>query len=655
MSRAERRRPARVRRRVRARRPAPPLPIGLPLLVTMLVILVLDRALGLTAFTIAPDSGSVVGRGRIGAGPGGVASVLADLVTVVLVLACLLLVRSIGRPRSRSGFLVVLLGVVLVALQLGSLVAGTLTGIDVPTDLYLARGLLLTGMTVASMHVIASLEQHRSTVTALREVTASSESLAASGREALADLRADVTGRVREVLEEALATLQRGPGPSGADLRALAQDVLRPLSHRLAEAPARIAPMLPEPTRSPWRTTLRGILRAPVVPVRTLALMSMGLAFLRTLVTDQERIRDLSPAIPVDVTAPGPVGVGLTVDWVPLVAVLGELAVVLSVTWWGARRLARLLAPPAVGDGHALRPAAAWGLTAVALLGIAGLTRIGPAVSDLLAGAVPLAGSGSAVRIVGAFVPLLAVTVGVSVVAVLEEERGRLETDLAHRSTEAARVAARVQAVLAHEQQRIARALHADVQSTVNAAGLVIDRAARDGELTAELVEDVAGRIATSVERFLEGGASKRRLIDRIEEVRGLWAGVCDVRLDAEQEVRERIDADPVSRELLVDIVAEACANAVVHGDARNVTVRLMPGGSGEVDLEVRDDGRMRGVLPAGPDGGTGGAAGTTGGSTTGGSAGRGLGSEVLRRSCTRFVLDGDAEGTTLSASVPLA
>lgn len=610
----------------------------MPLLVTMFVILLTDRNLGLSAFAVAPDAGLTVGGGAVGAGRGGAASILADLVTVVLVTVVLVLLRSLARPRSRAGFLAVLLGVVLVALQLGSLIARTATGLDVPTDLHLARGLLLTGTTVASLHVIASLERHRSTVRALREVTARSESLAASGREALAGLREEVTVRVREVLEEALATLERGPRPSGADLRVLAQDVLRPLSHRLAQAPARIASTRPEPPRPTWRETARSIWRAPVVPARTLALLTMGLAWLRTLVSDQDRVRDLSPALPVDPAELDAVGVTLTVDWVPFVAVIVELGVVFAVTWWGAGRLARLLAGPASGPGDgALRPLAAWGLTVVSLLGIAGLTLLGPALSDLLAGSTTLVGSGSALRLVGAFLPLAAVTVGVSMVGVLEGERGRLEADLARRSAEAARVAARVQAVLAHEQQRIARALHADVQATVNAAGLVIDRAARDGEVTEELVEDVARRIAVSVERFLEGGASGDPLVERLSEVRGLWAGVCDVEVDVAADVHGRIDADPVTRELLADLVAEACANAVVHGGARSVTVRLGLGAPGEVDLEVRDDGRLRGAAQAGAV------------------ASGGLGSEVLRRSCTRFALDGDEQGTTLTASVPLA
>jgi signal transduction histidine kinase len=258
--------------------------------------------------------------------------------------------------------------------------------------------------------------------------------------------------------------------------------------------------------------------------------------------------------------------------------------------------------------------------------------------------------------VVASFVPLFVVTVGASLAAATAADRVALETDLAKQRAQMTRTAARVQAVLGHEQRRMARSLHADVQSAVNAAGLMLDRSYRQGAVTSELVDDVVTRIATSVERFLAGGASDLPLTARLSEVRALWAGVCTVLLAVDEAAGERIDADAVTRELVVDLVTEACANAVVHGDAREVRVRLALVGE-EVELEVSDDG-TRGwadsAAEGGPPGGVGGATPRATPRATSGAAHGGLGTQVLRASCTSFSLVVGERGSRLHALLPL-
>jgi anti-sigma regulatory factor (Ser/Thr protein kinase) len=178
----------------------------------------------------------------------------------------------------------------------------------------------------------------------------------------------------------------------------------------------------------------------------------------------------------------------------------------------------------------------------------------------------------------------------------------------------------------------------------VNAAGLMLDRADREGGLTSELVDDVAERIAGSVERFLGGGSSALPVIERLAEVRALWAGVCSVVLELDEGAGARIDADTVTRDAIVDLVTEACANAVVHGAADSVLVRVHVEGD-EVVLAVADDGTRRPGAAAGHDGGEGEVARRVPG---------GLGTEVLRMSCTEFSLDIGEQGSRLLARVPL-
>ena len=613
-----------------------PLPVGPALAAVLLLTLAVDRTLGLTRFAVTTDvplpSLADLGRG---------AALVADLVTVAIVLGVLVLIDALTRPRSRGGLLAVLVVVNLIALQAGTVVAEAATGVALTTDLQLARALLLAGSTEAALRVLSALAEHRAASRALSEATARAEALASSGRTAIAALRDDVTSRVRAVMDDAVDALTSSAATdptTAARLRTLAGEVLRPLSHRLAVAPVPPPDVRPPVDPPRWRDTVVAVARVPVIAPRTLALIAAGLAWLRTIVSDQDRVRELAPIepTPLDVQAGG---VALTVDWVSLVAALGELGLVLVLTWWGAARFAEILED---GDG-ALGPGVAWAASILGLAAVGVLTLVGPVLFAWLEG-VATDAAGPA-EFLASFVPLLAVTLGATSVRAVEEQRATFAHRLAQENVRASRAAARTQAVLAHEQHRLARTLHADVQAAVNAASLVLDRAAREDAVTQDVIDEVAARIAGAVERFLGSGASEQPLVERLDEVRAVWNGVCAVDVDVAEEVAERVDADPVIRELLVDLVAEGCANAVVHGGAERVRVGLTVGAAGddrespadEVVLTVEDDGTRRAADPLRT-----------------GSARRGLGSEVLRASCTRSTLEMADRGSVLTAAVPL-
>lgn len=619
------------------------LTVAPPLALVAFLALRADRSLGVTAFAVAGEArlGAVLARQTF-------PSLLADTLTVLMVVGVLLVARAVGRPRSRGALFVVLVLGSIVALQFGAAVIRSATGAALETDLQLARAFLLAGTVLAALSVLESLAEHRATTGSLLQATARAESLAESGRAALERLRDEVAAQVREVLRDALETLgatagattaERAAGEgSGTRLRALADEVLRPLSHRLASAPVAGAELPPPVERPGWRRTLLSVGTTPVIPPRTLAVMAAGLAFLRTLVTDQGAVREVAPALGPDRVQDG-VGLTLTVDWVSLLTSLGELGLILVLAWWGGARFAEILDR----DRDVLSPAVAWTATVLGLAAIATLTLAGPALFGAIRGTA--AEELGIVPFLASFVPLAAVTVGVSLVAAVQRDRAQLEHALEWQSAVATRAAARMQAVVGHEQQRLARALHADVQAAVNAASLVLDRADREGAVTPELVDDVAARIAVSVERFLRGSASRQPLLERLDEVRALWDGVCRMRTEVAGDAETRIDADTVARELIVDLVAEACANAVVHGGAQEVRVAVTLGPDDEIELRVEDDGVGHGGV--GHDGAAhdGAASATSSG---------GLGSAVLRASCTRFALERSPQGATLTASVPL-
>lgn len=309
--------------------------MGGRLLLAVVAVLMIDRLLGLTRFAVAPNTDLATFDE-----PPSVL-LLADLVAATVVVACVRLVRLLGRPRGRWGLITVVLLAALVGLQLGALVVDSLTAAELPTDPYLARALLVAGATLSALLVLASLEEHRRSVLAAAAARASADALELSGRDAIARLRADVSARVREVLADALASIRAVDEQGGGTrLRALADDVIRPLSHRLAATPAVLVDVEPDVPTLRWRDTLRDVARHPSTPIRSLAVTSVVLVFLRSLVTNQDAVRAVAPIGPLPQDG---VAVAVSVDWIPLVASLAELVLVFALTWWGAARLAFLL------------------------------------------------------------------------------------------------------------------------------------------------------------------------------------------------------------------------------------------------------------------------------------------------------------------------
>jgi signal transduction histidine kinase len=602
--------------------------IASALLAIGLLALSADRALGLTAFAVAPGAGLLGGDGTFGP-----ASVVADLTAVLLVVLALLASGTHRWLRPRRLAVGSMLVAALIALQVGEQVASIALGVPFVSDLYLARAMLLTGSLLSGLRVVTALGEHRATTERLQAATVTAQSLAAAGRDELLRLRAEVSDQVRDILGEAVDSLaEHDHQGSGERLRRLARDVLRPLSHRLATAPVTSAPpSMASPQQERWRDTMAAVWRTPVLPSRSLALIAGGLAWLRSVVTDQETVRRLAPVAQPRVDE-APAGIGLTIDWAPAVLVLLELGLLVAITWTVASRISLLLER----DDGRLRPSAAWSAAIVGLAGIAGLVLLVPLVAGSILDDTP--SIGGPLDLFATFVPLLAVTLGSTVTRAVERGRGALERELAVQRALAERAAARSQAILGHEQQRLARALHADVQSAVNAASLMLDRAARDDLISEGLIDEAADRVAAAVERFLGSASSDRPLLDRLGEIVDLWGGVCRIAIEADGDVATRVDADPVTRELVVDLVAEACANAVVHGGASEVVVRLSVTQevADDVRLIVTDDGVRRSEA-SGP------------------SVQAGLGSVVLRASCSSFALDLGASGATLTAHVPLA
>jgi signal transduction histidine kinase len=617
--------------------------IGAPLVALLGAIVLLDQVLGL---------------GAIGLQPRSAAPLTARLQAALLTVAVLGLVLVLGRwtwLRTRFAQRHASVSVVSVALavQAGLTVGRRTVGpsdVDAPPGYALDEFVFLLGATLVVLLLLSALHRHRARTDELEATAARLRAALVVSTTGLVEERRRLATHVRELLEERLGPTSIRPALFTPErLRAIADDVLRPLSHQLAAG----AELPGTRTGSAMRRArvaevLRSLDAGPVLRPRLLAATMLLLTF-RFSITPVPSGPDVRPP---DVSAAiGDTGV-ITVDWTSLIESLGLHAATFLIVLIGARIVARGLAArevrsrrsgPAVP--HASRLSRDWALTAATLvvLGLASLALLRGVFTVTAVGTLPPLTAGS---LVGFTAPLLLNTVVTSLLPATDRALGATRERLAELNTDLAAASARANALLEHERRLFARQLHASVQPAVNAASLMIERATRDGRVDPAVLADAADMIEASVERLLDaedgrtsGGAGGEADLDaRLAAIAATWEGLVDVHVDLDVSVRAHLSGDPVARATLCDVIAEACANAVIHGSAGRIDVTVRPDGEGRADgaltaveLRVADDGRA----PAARQG-------------------QGLGSRILTASSTHWTLEHRDDGTTLAAVLPV-
>lgn len=613
------------------RRLADPRGLGVGFVVALIVVVTIDRTVPLGGI------GQIVAGTRLSAslplGQRMLVGAVAAVTTGVCLLGARLWLRASWARRRAWVTIVTFVAAAQVGIATsGRLLSGLLgsdVGVGAPFD-YLS---LLTGFALLLHLLFGMLGRHHDTLGVLRAIEGDLREAATASDRALTEERASLTAEVRTLLEARLGQgIGRTPTFTGARLRELADGALRPLSHRLSERDAEPSAG-PAPRRASLRvgTALRGLEVRPVVRPRLLTVVMVLLTF-RLSVTTRP---------PESAATAGPSGATLTVDWNSLLGSLAQHVIVLAVVLVGTRLLAGRIA----ALGPAQRALRGWTDTVIGILGIAGALFLALRVVQLVPDFIVLRPTTPAL-VAGFALPLALVVAGSSLLVAVEQQLGRNERELDDANRRLARQVARIDALLVHERRRFARRLHSTVQAAVNAAALLLERDVleRDAEASTTPSPATLSRAATLIGDAVAGLDEDDAIstAERLAAIVTAWEDLCTVRIDADEEVRARLDEDPPAREALSDLVAEACSNAVVHGAATRVNVRIARQDDA-IDLVVDDDGRARHGSDdrAGDDGGS--------------ERRSGLGTRILTTTCTEWALEHRDDGTTLTATLPLA
>lgn len=506
--------------------------------------------------------------------------------------------RSTLATRSHPFVFLMLFALVAVVrgmvLDVGLLWAGAEDGSHLMFRVFAAMPAMVVAMSATAV-IVGSASEHRLRLAELLAVNGALDEARQRTEQAVTDEQSRALAQITDELQDELEALDPArPQESAEVLHRLAADVVRPLSHELANAVPTWRPRTtPVPTVrvSPWRVVAQVPAGRPFMPVATpLVLVSAG--FGTTVVL-----------------------LGVT----RAIAVLG-VGVVVAFTFLSALNL--LLDAIPQGWPRWVRP----------LSFIAATVASGAATAGFVAFALP--DGPDAERLVpSGFRYGMVIVLLLAVVKAYATVRQRTLDSLQRRAAQLRWSVARARQVQWYQQRALSRILHGPAQSALNAAAMRID-AARQGHGSLAVVIEEA---RTDLEDLLGGvGLEQAQAVSLdtiIEHLTSVWSGLCAVRVDVDSRTRAALNADRVCRTMIADILTEGVSNAIRHGGAGRVEARVQANANDALArIQIWDDGLPPDVTAA-----------------------RGLGLQLLDECTVQWQREERDGGTELFADLPLA
>jgi signal transduction histidine kinase len=150
-------------------------------------------------------------------------------------------------------------------------------------------------------------------------------------------------------------------------------------------------------------------------------------------------------------------------------------------------------------------------------------------------------------------------------------------------------------AALWAQRRHLARVLHGPIQSALHAATLRLALSLKENlplETALTHAKEAIERALQALDLTQDAALPHTvNLAEGITRITGLWDGVAHIELETAGQVSDDLAADPVLTEALLQILTEACSNAVRHGHATHIAVQIGKDGA-DIRMVVTDNGR---------------------------------------------------------------
>lgn len=218
---------------------------------------------------------------------------------------------------------------------------------------------------------------------------------------------------------------------------------------------------------------------------------------------------------------------------------------------------------------------------------------------------------------------LLAFTKGV------ELNAERYEFSLTQYTAELAKEVALFEQKLALEKRAWSRVIHGEVQSALSAAVTRLQRAEHLEPYELEMVKQDLNR---AKQNLINPPKEDTHFTQAFSEIVLTWKSICNIQADISARAQRAVDTNQDTRIVTNEIIKEAVSNAVRHGQAKNVSIKLDRIKDDILEIEIQNDGfkPARDKTP-------------------------GLGSQLLDELTLSWSLETKNNKTTLKAEVPIS
>lgn len=409
-------------------------------------------------------------------------------------------------------------------------------------------------MIVTTITVSTSRSQARDVVRLLTIRTQLEQTREAIERQ-MSDENEAALARVQATLSEELASLEHASDDAERlqALHRLASDVVRPLSHELAQSVPTWSP--PQETSSDSRVDWTRVLEH---------------------MSDRTPFRPVLTTLTVTVIMLVPSFIYLRVHTVPFLVGL-VVSTLVSFT------AANLLLGGRTGEVDR-RAAIRWTLTA----GV-----VASAVPALVVGVIVGGPTGLLLGLLG-WVFLTGIAFLISIVTSVLSLQRLTARELVASNRQLQNSLVRLRQAQWFHQRSLARALHGTMQSAVVAAAFRLEAAQEQHAQTDELVSEVRADLARSIDVLSANAQPPMPLSQFTEDLTQVWSRVAKTTIEATEEARKVLDEDPILRAMVMEIASESISNAIRHGRASVIDVAISCP-EDEVLLQVGSDGRADG------------------------------------------------------------
>lgn len=450
-------------------------------------------------------------------------------------LACgYVLRRYPGRPSSALVLTSALLGLLIRALIVGTMASYFLGASEGLWAQRFVGAVFNIGLSfVVAAYVVSTFRERRRQIIDLARVEAALTAAITAVSDEYNRRNAETLATIQRVLITELNALDSDDAARSLEvLRRTASEVVRPLSHELAQdGVSRPDAFNAVDTQLSWPEVVDDAAQGR--PFRPLA--TAGLLAVEALAATVAYPRGAAVYAAMLVTA--------TVGLVVANAALGHVLP-------GRRRVAR-----------------------VSLVGVAAITVASAATAVVwvgLSSATP-----TPALALGTFVFTVTFSLGVSVASAFSRDRQRILAALNSSSLKLRRTLALVNQAQWFQQKSLSRALHGPIQTVVTAAAIRLDNAIRSGAVDAALIERVRNEILAALKGLGTLDGTVTSLEEALERLRANWAGLCDVPVSVDHGAHEILDRQPITRSCVIDICSEGVGNAIRHGSATRSAVSV--------------------------------------------------------------------------------